>query len=107
MSDKALDTGNQEVLSGAAPAVATLAGGCFWCLEAVFAELAGVRRVKSGYAGGHTTDPTYQEVCSGTTGHAEVLRIEYDPATISYDDLLGVFFSIHDPTTKDRQGHDI
>lgn len=87
--------------------MATLAGGCFWCLEAVYAELAGIKRVKSGYTGGHTENPTYQEVCSGSTGHAEVVRIEYDPEVISYRDLLGVFFSIHDPTTKDRQGHDI
>lgn len=87
--------------------IATLAGGCFWCLEAIFPDLNGVHRVKSGYAGGHTPDPTYQEVCSGSTGHAEVLRIEYDPEVISYRDLLDVFFSVHDPTTKDRQGNDI
>ena len=87
--------------------IATLAGGCFWCLEAIFPDLNGVHRVKSGYAGGHTPDPTYQEVCSGSTGHAEVVRIEYDPEVISYRDLLDVFFSVHDPTTKDRQGNDI
>jgi len=87
--------------------VATLAGGCFWCLEAVYAELAGVHSVKSGYAGGHKADPNYQEVCSGTTGHAEVVRVEFDPRTLTYRDVLDVFFSVHDPTTKDRQGNDI
>ena len=87
--------------------VAILGGGCFWCLEAIFPDLAGVSKVKSGYAGGHTTNPTYQEVCNGTTGHAEVVRVEFDPAVISYRDLLDVFFSVHDPTTKDRQGNDI
>jgi len=86
---------------------ATLAGGCFWCLEAVFDELNGVVDVKSGYAGGHLEAPTYEQVCSGTTGHAEVVQVTYDPAQIAYRDLLAVFFSIHDPTTKDRQGHDI
>jgi len=88
-------------------ATATLAGGCFWCLEAVFDELEGVHAVKSGYAGGHVEHPSYQQVCTGTTGHAEVVRIAYDPAVIGYDDLLRVFFSIHDPTTKDRQGNDV
>lgn len=88
-------------------ATATLAGGCFWCLEAVFDELEGVHAVKSGYAGGHVEHPSYQQVCTGTTGHAEVVRITYDPAVIGYDDLLRVFFSIHDPTTKDRQGNDV
>lgn len=87
--------------------VATLGGGCFWCLEAIYPDLAGVLKVKSGYAGGHKSNPTYQEVCSGTTGHAEVVRVEYDPELISYRDLLDVFFSVHDPTTKDRQGNDI
>lgn len=87
--------------------VATLAGGCFWCLEAVFDEIEGVAQVKSGYAGGHTAAPTYQQVCSGTTGHAEVTQITYDPTVVSYRDLLSVFFSIHDPTTIDRQGNDI
>jgi len=88
-------------------ASATLAGGCFWCLEAVFDQLAGVSSVKSGYAGGHKTDPTYEEVCTGTTGHAEVVTLTYDPAIVSYRDLLRVFFTVHDPTTKDRQGNDI
>lgn len=88
-------------------AIATLAGGCFWCLEAVYDELEGVHEVKSGYAGGHVEHPTYEQVCTGTTGHAEVVRITFDPAVVSYEDLLRVFFSIHDPTTKDRQGNDV
>jgi peptide-methionine (S)-S-oxide reductase len=86
---------------------ATLGGGCFWCLEAVFLELRGVKKVVSGYAGGHTTNPSYQAVCSETTGHAEVVQVEFDPAEISYRDLLNVFFTIHDPTTLNRQGNDI
>jgi peptide-methionine (S)-S-oxide reductase len=88
-------------------AVATLAGGCFWCLEAVYDDLKGVRRVVSGYAGGHTPDPTYEQVCSGATGHAEVVQIEYDPNVVSYRDLLEIFFTIHDPTTLNRQGADV
>lgn len=88
-------------------ATATLAGGCFWCLEAVYDELEGVHGVKSGYAGGHVEHPSYEQVCTGTTGHAEVVRITFDPAAISYEDLLRLFFSIHDPTTKDRQGNDV
>lgn len=86
---------------------AILAGGCFWCLEAAFDELVGVEHVASGYAGGHAQHPTYKQVCTGTTGHAEVVKIDYDPAQISYDDLLKVFFTIHDPTTLNRQGEDI
>jgi peptide-methionine (S)-S-oxide reductase len=86
---------------------AILAGGCFWCLEAVYKELDGVVEVKSGYAGGHVPNPTYQQVCTGTTGHAEVVRVRYDPGVITYDDLLDVFFSIHDPTTLNRQGGDV
>jgi len=86
---------------------ATLGGGCFWCLEAVFDELEGVIEVESGYMGGHTAEPTYEEVCSGTTGHAEVVRVAFDPALLSYADLLRVFFSIHDPTTLNRQGGDV
>jgi peptide-methionine (S)-S-oxide reductase len=87
--------------------IATLAGGCFWCLEAVFDELQGVDSVESGYMGGQTDNPTYEDVCSGTTGHAEVIHITYDPEVISYRDLLEVFFVIHDPTTPDRQGNDV
>jgi peptide-methionine (S)-S-oxide reductase len=85
---------------------ATLGGGCFWCLEAVYLELEGVRAVQSGYAGGHVPDPTYRQVCGGTTGHAEVVQVEFDPTVVTYEDVLRVFFTIHDPTTKDRQGAD-
>ena len=88
-------------------ATATLAGGCFWCLEAVYAELVGVRSVESGYTGGHVPEPSYQQVCTGTTGHAEAVRVRFDPEQIGYRDLLQVFFSIHDPTTVDRQGNDV
>ena len=87
--------------------VATLAGGCFWCLEAVYVELRGVERVVSGYAGGATSDPTYREVCAGTTGHAEVVQITFDPEVVSFRELLEVFFTIHDPTTPNRQGADV
>jgi peptide-methionine (S)-S-oxide reductase len=87
--------------------LATLAGGCFWCLEAVYKELRGVERVVSGYAGGHVSNPTYREVCEGTTGHAEVVQITFDPALASYRELLEVFFTIHDPTTLNRQGGDV
>jgi len=87
--------------------VATLAGGCFWCLEAAFQQLKGVEKVESGYAGGHVVNPSYEQVCTGTTGHAEVLQITFDPAIISFDDLLHVFFTIHDPTTLNRQGADV
>jgi len=86
---------------------ATLGGGCFWCLEAVYKDLKGVERVVSGYAGGQVENPTYEQVCGGRTGHAEVVQITYDPKVVSYRDLLDVFFTIHDPTTKDRQGADI
>ena len=85
---------------------ATLAGGCFWCLEAVYLELKGVLGVRSGYAGGKRPNPTYEQVCSGSTGHAEVVRVTYDPAIVSYKELLDVFFTIHDPTTLNRQGGD-
>jgi peptide-methionine (S)-S-oxide reductase len=87
--------------------VATLAGGCFWCLEAVYDQLKGVSAVESGYAGGHVTNPTYQAVCNGTTGHAEVVQVTFDPNEVSYGDLLKVFFTIHDPTTLNRQGNDV
>jgi peptide-methionine (S)-S-oxide reductase len=86
--------------------VATLGGGCFWCLEAVFDDLAGVESVESGYMGGRNRAPTYEQVCSGDTGHAEVVRVTFDPAVISYRDILDVFFAIHDPTTLNRQGND-
>jgi peptide-methionine (S)-S-oxide reductase len=87
--------------------VATLGGGCFWCTEAVFSELRGVEQVESGYAGGSTPDPSYEHVCSGNTGHAEVVQITYDPAIISYKDILHIFFTVHDPTTLNRQGADV
>jgi peptide-methionine (S)-S-oxide reductase len=87
-------------------ALATLGGGCFWCLEAAFQQLRGVEGVQSGYAGGRDPSPSYEAVCSGTTGHAEVVQVRFDPAVISYEDLLGVFFTIHDPTTLNRQGPD-
>ena len=87
--------------------VATLAGGCFWCLEAVYDQLKGVQSVESGYMGGKTPSPTYDEVCGGRSGHAEVVRITFDPAQASYEDLLGIFFAIHDPTTLNRQGNDV
>jgi peptide-methionine (S)-S-oxide reductase len=85
---------------------AVFAGGCFWCTEAVFDELRGVRSVVSGYAGGTTKNPTYEQVCSGTTGHAEAIKIEFDPGQISFRDLMTVFFATHDPTTLNRQGND-
>jgi peptide-methionine (S)-S-oxide reductase len=87
--------------------VATLAGGCFWCLEAVYDDLKGIDSVESGYMGGNVANPTYKQVCTGTTGHAEVIRITFDPAVISFRDLLEVFFTIHDPTTLNRQGGDV
>jgi peptide-methionine (S)-S-oxide reductase len=87
--------------------VATVGGGCFWCLDAIYRQLRGVEKVESGYAGGTTPNPSYREVCGGRTGHAEVVQITFDPMEISYRDLLDVFLTIHDPTTKDRQGGDI
>src|SRR5215469_16422668 len=87
--------------------IAVLDGGCFWCLEAVFDRLAGVKSVESGYMGGHVDNPTYRQVCSGSTGHVEVVRVNFDPEELSYRDLLEVFFAIHDPTTLNRQGNDV
>lgn len=86
---------------------AILGGGCFWCLDAVYRDLEGVSEVVSGYAGGHVDNPTYEQVCGKRTGHAEVVRVVFDPAVVSYADVLRVFFTIHDPTTKDRQGADV
>jgi peptide-methionine (S)-S-oxide reductase len=86
---------------------ATLAAGCFWCVEAVFDDLRGVESVESGYSGGYKENPTYREVCSETTGHAEVIRIKFDPNVISFKEILQVFFAVHDPTTLNRQGNDI
>jgi len=85
----------------------TLAGGCFWCLEAVFDEVKGVHSVESGYAGGHVDNPSYRAVCNGDTGHAEVIQVHFDPNIVTYRDLLNVFFAIHDPTTLNRQGGDV
>lgn len=87
--------------------VATLAGGCFWCLEAAFSDLKGVERVESGYAGGSLPNPSYEAVCTGKTGHAEIVQITFDPQVISFSDLLHVFFTIHDPTTLNQQGGDV
>ncbi len=87
--------------------LATLGGGCFWCLEAVYVELRGIEKVVSGYAGGSVERPTYEQVCAGTTGHAEVAQVTFDPDVIHYRDILDVFFAIHDPTTPDRQGNDV
>jgi peptide-methionine (S)-S-oxide reductase len=101
-----MDVGPRET-GTTAREVATLAGGCFWCLEAVFDDLRGVEDVVSGYSGGTVPNPTYEQVCAGTTGHAEVVQIAFDPTVISFRDLLEVFFSVHDPTTLNRQGADI
>jgi peptide-methionine (S)-S-oxide reductase len=87
--------------------VATFAGGCFWCVEAVFDDVVGVESVESGYIGGHVVNPTYRQVCGGDTGHAEAIRIRFDPAQISYGDLLDIFFAVHDPTQLNRQGNDV
>lgn len=87
--------------------LATLAGGCFWCTEAVFKEVAGVESVTSGYAGGHVEDPSYEAVCRGETGHAEVVQLAFDPDVVSYEELLAIFFTVHDPTTLNRQGPDV
>ncbi|NIS81589.1 MAG: peptide-methionine (S)-S-oxide reductase MsrA [Anaerolineales bacterium] len=103
MNEKRNSDGNRKELVE----VATLGGGCFWCLEAVFNELKGVERVVSGYSGGSNENPSYREVSQGASGHAEVVQIEFDSDQISFDDLLDVFFSIHDPTTLNRQGADI
>jgi peptide-methionine (S)-S-oxide reductase len=87
--------------------IAVLGGGCFWCTEAVYLEVNGVTKVESGYMGGQQPNPTYEQVCAGTTGHAEVVRLEFDPGVISYRDILEIFFTIHDPTTLNRQGNDV
>jgi len=96
-----------EPFPNASTETAVLGGGCFWCLEAVFDDLDGVRTVESGYAGGSTPNPSYNAVCGGRTGHAEVVRITFDPAALTFRDLLTVFFTIHDPTTRNRQGNDV
>jgi len=94
-------------MTDAGKEVATLAGGCFWCLEAVFDDLKGVDSVESGYMGGKTANPSYEEVCSGETGHAEVAQLSFDPKQVSFKEILEVFFVIHDPTTRNRQGNDV
>ena len=93
--------------NGESHATATLGGGCFWCLEPLYEELRGVLQVESGYAGGHVVNPTYEQVCSKTTGHAEVIQVTFEPSEISFRDILKVFFTSHDPTTPDRQGNDV
>jgi peptide-methionine (S)-S-oxide reductase len=105
-SDRTEHVGAEASPTGSAE-VATLAGGCFWCLEPVFDDLEGVSDVVSGYSGGHVPDPTYEAVCSGETGHAEAVQVTFDPRRISFRDLLEIFFSIHDPTTLNRQGADV
>jgi len=97
----------EDSANGSAREVATLGGGCFWCLEAVYQELRGVEKVESGYSGGDVPKPTYREVCSETTGHAEVVQVTFDPEVVSYKDILEVYFTIHDPTTLNRQGADV
>lgn len=87
--------------------IATLGGGCFWCLEAVYQQLKGVQAVESGYTGGQVKNPSYEQICEGTTGHAEVVRVSFDPAVVSYREILEIFFTIHDPTTLNRQGNDV
>ncbi|MCC6628557.1 MAG: peptide-methionine (S)-S-oxide reductase MsrA [Chloroflexi bacterium] len=99
-------TGRQRAATTSAE-VAVLAGGCFWCLEAVFDQVIGVTAVESGYAGGTVPNPTYRQVCSETTGHAEVVRVTFDPSVITFAEVLEIFFAIHDPTTLNRQGHDV
>lgn len=98
---------NDINLTGVKTATATFGTGCFWCTEAIFQELKGVLRVTSGYMGGHVPNPSYEEVCTGTTGHAECLQVVYDPSALSFDELLEVFWESHDPTTLNRQGNDI
>ncbi|AOZ07257.1 peptide-methionine (S)-S-oxide reductase MsrA [Cupriavidus malaysiensis] len=87
--------------------IATLGGGCFWCLEAVYQQVRGVKAVESGYSGGHLRQPSYEEVCSGDSGHAEVVRVSFDPSVVTYREILEIFFAIHDPTTLNRQGNDV
>jgi peptide-methionine (S)-S-oxide reductase len=104
---KANNMNQDTVITSPHKQIATLGTGCFWCTEAVFQQLKGVNKVTSGYSGGHVVNPTYKEVCTATTGHAEVVQIEYDPTIISFDELLEVFWQTHNPTTLNRQGNDI
>lgn len=101
------EKGQEENMSGQQLETATFGAGCFWCVEAIFQDLKGVQSVKSGYSGGHVKNPSYKEVCTGSTGHAEVTQIEFDPSVISFEDLLYVFWRTHDPTTLNRQGADV
>ena len=87
--------------------IAVFGAGCFWCIEAIFSQVEGIKDISVGYTGGHTKSPTYEEICKGNTGHAEVMRIEYDPSVVNYEDLLKIFWETHDPTTLNRQGNDI
>ncbi len=109
--EKAMQTSQSiavpDTLQPGATEVATLGGGCFWCMEAVYQELKGVLKVESGYSGGRIANPSYREVCSGATGHAEVTQITFDPSVVSYQEILEVFFTVHDPTTLNRQGNDV
>ena len=107
MSENRNANANAEGAGGNGTEVATLGGGCFWCVEAVFDELRGVSSVESGYAGGRTENPTYEQVCSGATGHAEVVRVTFDPREVSFKEILEIFFTAHDPTTLNRQGADV
>jgi peptide-methionine (S)-S-oxide reductase len=104
---KDMSNSERAGLETAGVQIANLAGGCFWCLEAVFDRLQGVTSVESGYMGGHVDKPTYRQVCEGNTGHAEIVRVTFDPQKISFADLLEVFFTVHDPTTPNRQGNDV
>src|SRR5436190_21736142 len=106
MKDKPTPAPTPAAPKDAGPAVATFAGGCFWCTEAVFLELKGVHTVVSGYIGGDTPNPTYKDICTGTTGHAEAIQITYDPAAITFNELLEIFFKTHDPTTPNQQSPD-
>jgi peptide-methionine (S)-S-oxide reductase len=103
----AADTAKPMITQTNQTELATFGGGCFWCMEAVFERLPGVKAATSGYAGGHTEKPTYEQVCTHTTGHAEVIQVEYDPGKVSYEQLLDLFWEAHDPTTLNRQGHDV
>lgn len=106
-STTSLTAGTDQTISAANTDTATFANGCFWCTEAIFQQLEGVLKVSSGYSGGHVVNPSYQEVCTGTTGHAECIQVVYDPSKISFDELLEVFWQTHDPTTLNRQGNDV
>jgi peptide-methionine (S)-S-oxide reductase len=105
--DIAMNQSTNPTPGAAGKEVATIAGGCFWCVEAVFDDLKGVESVESGYSGGRLPNPTYKQICTGATGHAEAIRVTFDPSVISYRELLDVFFTIHDPTTPNRQGNDV